>query len=85
MSSLTYEQLIKNYHDNHVLPCTRVFRSMHGATPTELQAVYSWPIPQNAQEVHQFLGFASYYQHCIHCFADTTAHLHALTQQVVTF
>lgn len=59
MSSLTYEQLIKNYHDNHVLPCTRVFRSMHGATPTELQAVYSWPIPQNAQEVHQFLGFAS--------------------------
>ena len=26
-SSLTYEQLIKNYHDNHVLPCTRVFRA----------------------------------------------------------
>ena len=53
--------------------------------PQKLQAVYSWPTPQNAQEVHQFLGFASYYQHYIHCFADTAAHLHALTQQVVPF
>ena len=43
-------------------PCLTLhtcFQGMHGATPTELQAVYSWPIPQNGQEVHQFLGFAS--------------------------
>eukprot|EP00731_Ephydatia_muelleri_P003473 Em0001g3473a len=49
----------------------------------KVKAVEEWPIPQNATEVRQFLGLASYYRRFIQNFADVAAPLHNLTQKDV--
>ena len=56
-----------------------------GVTPDreKAKAVEEWPIPQNATEVRQFLGLASYYRRFIQNFADVVAPLHNLTQKDV--
>ncbi|KAL5517962.1 hypothetical protein EMCRGX_G003617 [Ephydatia muelleri] len=56
-----------------------------GVTPDreKVKAVEEWPIPQNATEVRQFLGLASYYRRFIQNFADVAAPLHNLTQKDV--
>ena len=58
-----------------------------GVTPDreKVKAVEEWPIPQNATEVRQFLGLASYYRRFIQNFADVAAPLHNLTQKDVVF
>ena len=58
-----------------------------GVTPDreKVKAVEEWPIPQNATEVRQFLGLASYYRRFIQNFADVAAPLHNLTQKDVLF
>lgn len=45
--------------------------SEHGVEPDpdKLAKVKNWPIPQNAEEVRQFLGFAGYYRKFIHDFS----------------
>eukprot|EP00731_Ephydatia_muelleri_P024338 Em0016g609a len=58
-----------------------------GVTPDreKVKAVEEWPIPQNATEVRQFLGLASYYRRFIQNFADVAAPLHNLTQKDAVF
>ncbi|KAL5483656.1 hypothetical protein EMCRGX_G020059 [Ephydatia muelleri] len=58
-----------------------------GVTPDreKVKAVEEWPIPQNATEVRQFLGLASYYRRFIQNFANVAAPLHNLTQKDVVF
>ena len=58
-----------------------------GVTPDreKVKAAEEWPIPQNATEVRQFLGLASYYHRFIQNFADVAAPLHNLTQKDVVF
>eukprot|EP00731_Ephydatia_muelleri_P034213 Em0051g5a len=58
-----------------------------GVTPDreKVKAVEEWPIPQNATEVRQFLGLASYYRRFIQNFADVAAPLHNLTPKDVVF
>lgn len=45
--------------------------SEHGVEPDpdKLAKVKNWPIPQNPEEVRQFLGFAGYYRKFIHDFS----------------
>ncbi|KAL5494155.1 hypothetical protein EMCRGX_G015433 [Ephydatia muelleri] len=52
-----------------------------GVTPDreKVKAVEEWPIPQNATEVRQFLGLASYYRRFIQNFADVAAPLHIIS------
>ena len=52
----------------------------------KFKAVEEWSIPQNAAEVRQFLGLASYYRRgFIQNFADVAAPVHNLTQKDVAF
>ena len=48
--------------------------------PKKVQVVGDWPIPDNATEVCQFFGLASYYRQYIQHFANITAPLYSLTQ-----
>ena len=43
--------------------------------PAKVQAISEWPQPQNAHEVRQFLGLASYYRRYIRSFARIAAPL----------
>jgi len=39
------------------------------ADPKKTDAVHSWPVPKNAKEVRQFLGFAGYYRRFVKDYA----------------
>ena len=53
--------------------------------PTKIDKVEHWPIPQNAKEVQQFLGFANYYRRFVQGFAELAKPLHRLTERNVSF
>ena len=46
----------------------------------KVEEVLTWPVPQNVQEVRQFLGFCSYYRRFIQNFADIARPLHRMTE-----
>eukprot|EP00731_Ephydatia_muelleri_P036068 Em0198g2a len=53
--------------------------------PDKVGKVASWPVPQSAQQVQQFLGFANYYRRFIQGFAEVAKPLHRLTEHAVNF
>ena len=55
------------------------------ADPDKVGKVTSWPVPQSAQQVQQFLGFANYYRRFIQGFAEVAKPLHRLTEHAVNF
>ena len=55
------------------------------ADPANVKRVATWPTPTTKREVHQFLGFASYYRHFIKDFAGIAKPLHRLTEEGGTF
>ena len=50
-----------------------------------MSKIKSWPVPQSAQEVQQFLGLANYYRRFIKDFATMAKPLYWLTERGVTF
>ncbi len=46
-----------------------------------IQKVKDWPTPGSPTEIRAFLGLCSYYRRFIHCFAQISEPLHALTQK----
>eukprot|EP00731_Ephydatia_muelleri_P009833 Em0005g419a len=53
--------------------------------PDKVGKVASWPVPQSAQQVQQFLGFANYYRRFIQGFAEVAKPLHRLKEHAVNF
>ena len=53
--------------------------------PGKVEKVLTWPVPQNVQEVRQFLGFCSYYRRFIQNFADIARPLHRMTEKNAKF
>lgn len=53
--------------------------------PQKVSAVKDWPSPTNVEEVHRFLGLASYYRRYILGFSDVAKPLHNLTQKQIQF
>jgi hypothetical protein len=51
----------------------------------KVEIIKSWPTPQNAQQVRQFLGLASYYRRYIHRFAKLAAPLSDLLKEEDVF
>ena len=49
--------------------------------PSKTEAVSSYPVPRNVQEVRQFLGLANYYRQFIKHFSEITEPLHQLTRK----
>jgi transposase InsO family protein len=48
-------------------------------SPTKLEAVSSWPTPQNKKEVQKFLGFTNFYRRFVKDFSKIAKPLHELT------
>ena len=48
------------------------------ANPKKVEKVQNWPVPLNPEELHSFLGQASYYRHFVPNFAVITKCLHEL-------
>ena len=48
--------------------------------PAKTSCAVNWPVPDNYESLHQFLGFAYYYRKFIKNFAEIAAPLHALTE-----
>ena len=61
--------------------------SAEGIAPKadKISAVRNWPVPKSAQELQQFLGFASFYRRYIPDFATTAEPLNQLTRKRVEF
>ena len=61
--------------------------STQGVSPDteKMSKIKSWPVPQSAQEVQQFLGLANYYRWFIKDFANMAKPLHWLTKRGITF
>ena len=61
--------------------------STQGVSPDteKTSKIKSWPVPQSAQEVQQFLGLANYYRWFIKDFANMAKPLHWLTERGITF
>ena len=57
----------------HVLYAGRISANLE-----KVEKMRDWPIPTNAEEVHSFLGFASYYHRCIPNFVWMAYCLHKL-------
>ena len=59
----------------------------HGVktNPALVAAVREFPVSKNAQEVHRFLGMASYYRRFIPLYSKVAQSLHVLTRQNVQF
>ena len=53
--------------------------------PKKIEAVRSWPVPLNVQEIHSFLGLCSYYRRFVRDFAKIAKPLHSLTQKNASF
>ena len=53
--------------------------------PKKIEAVWSWPVPLNVQELHSFLGLCSYYRRFVRDFAKMAKPLHSLTQKNASF
>jgi len=49
--------------------------------PIKVQAIASWPAPQNLQELHGFLGFANFYRCFIKNFSRLAQPLNDLTKK----
>jgi hypothetical protein len=45
----------------------------------KVEAITSWPIPQNKHDLQQFLGFVNFYRRFIHNYARIASPLHRLT------
>ena len=52
--------------------------------PEKVDKVRDWPTPENAKEVHSFVGLASYYRRFIPNFAKIAAPLHAVIAPIAT-
>jgi len=53
--------------------------------PAKVQAVQTWPVPNDIKALRQFLGLSSYYPRYIQDFSQIAAPLHALTQKNAKF
>ena len=53
--------------------------------PKKIEAVRSWPVPLNVQELRSFLGLCSYYRRFVRDFAKMAKPLHSLTQKNASF
>ncbi len=49
--------------------------------PEKIEAVKSWPVPQNVSQVRSFLGTCSYYRKFIRGYANIAKPLHVLTEK----
>ena len=49
--------------------------------PKKVQSILSWPTPCSIKDICSFLGFANFYHHFIHNFADIAKLLNALTRK----
>ena len=52
---------------------------------SEIEAVRTWPIPQNKKELQRFLGLCSYYRKFVPAFSVITSPLRRLTEKDATF
>ena len=62
-----------------------VTRSGIKPDPKKVEAVQSWPVPVNVQELRSFLGLCSYYRRFVKDFAKIAKPLHSLTQKNTPF
>ena len=53
--------------------------------PKKIEAVRSWPVPLNVQELRSFLGLCSYYRRFVRDFAKMAKPLHSLTHKNASF
>ena len=53
--------------------------------PKKIEAVRSWPVPLNVQELRSFLRLCSYYKRFVRDFAKMAKPLHSLTQKNASF
>ncbi len=53
--------------------------------PQKIEAVKSWPTPENLTEARSFLGFSSYYRRFIKGYADIAKPLYTLTEKNTPF
>ena len=53
--------------------------------PKKIEAVRSWPVPLNVQELRSFLGLCSYYRRFVRDFAKMAKPLHSLTQKNASY
>ena len=49
--------------------------------PAKIEAVATWPEPQNLKEVRSFVGLCAWYRELVSDFATHTAPLHSLTRK----
>lgn len=67
------QQVFKRTSDNGLNISPKKFNivSEHEVEPDtdKIASVKNWPVPQNAEEVRQFSGFAEYYRQFIHDFS----------------
>ena len=56
-----------------------------GTDQSKVEAVMSWPVPKNVNQVRSFLGLCSYYRRFIRHFADIARPLHKLTEVGIKF